>query len=136
MSAFHDLDQRWRLLVPTSAVVVIVDSRRAAVRQMRALPASTAVVLVGGRRLRPLARRGKLRVNAEYTALPSLATPVAIAQLTGYPLRWMVRTVLTVPSGVTRWHAPMWAGVRLFRALPRLMAWAPAGDRLLVGTRS
>lgn len=136
MPVFADLDQRWRLLLPAGTVVVSVDSRAEAVRQVRELPVATTVALVGGRRLRRLARRGRLRVLAEYVALPSLAQPVAITQRTPQTLYWTTHTVLTVPSGITRLHAPAWWAIRMVRALPRLMALAPAGDRLLVGTRS
>lgn len=135
MPVHHDLDQRWRLLVPAGAVVVDAASRRVAVRAMRALPPQTLVVLIGGRRLRLLAHRARLHLEAEYVALPSLATPVAITQVDRGPLRWTARTVLTVPSGVTRLHAPIWLAVRGVRAFPRLIAWAPAGDRMAVGTK-
>jgi hypothetical protein len=133
--AYRDLDQRWRLLVPAQSVVLGSDSRRAVVADVEALPSGTSVTLVGGRRLRGLARRSGLRVLAEYVALPSLATPVAITQVEPGPLRWAARTVLTVPSGVSRWHAPVWYAVRLVKVFPRLMSRAPAGDRLLVGER-
>jgi hypothetical protein len=110
--------------------------RKAAVAAARALPRGTPVALVGGRRLRRLARRAGLRVHAVYVALPSLDTPVAITMVAPQALRWTARTVVTVPSGVTRLHAPMWAAVRLVRALPGLLSRAPAGDRIVVGTRS
>ena len=135
MTAFTELDQRWRLLVPAGAVVVAVGPARAAVRQVRALPAQTSVVLTGGRRLHRLARRARVRVTAEYLALPSLATPVAIARCQPPSLRFTARTVLTVPSGVTRRHLPVWLAVRLIQALPRLLRRAPAGDRVLLGVR-
>jgi len=135
MTAFTELDQRWRLLVPADAVVVDAGPPRAAVRQVRALPAQASVVLTGGRRLRWLARRARVRVTAEYVALPSLATPVAIARCQPSALRFTARTVLTVPSGVTRRHLPIWLAVRLIRAVPRLLRRAPAGDRLILGVR-
>jgi len=133
---FSDLDRRWRLLVPAGAVVVDIGPRREAIRTVRALPADTVVALVGGRRLRLLALLAGLRVRAHYIALPSLATPVAITQRTRLALRFTARDVLTVPSGVARGHLPVWLAVRLIRAVPRLLSIAPAGDRLLVGTRS
>ncbi|GAA2593079.1 hypothetical protein GCM10010399_24620 [Dactylosporangium fulvum] len=128
-------DERWRLLVPAGAVMIRVDRRRDAVRQVRALPAGTGVALVGGRRLRTLAWRAGLRIHAEYVAMPSLVTPVAITQVTLGSLRWTAHTVLTVPSGVIRLHAPLWTAMRLVQRYPRLLARVPAGDRLVVGTR-
>ena len=136
MPAFSELDQRWRLLVPTGSAIVMAADRKAAVAEARALPSGTPVALVGGRRLRRLARRARLRVRVVYVALPSLDTPVAITTVAPHALRWTARTVLTVPSGVTRLHAPLWLAVRLVGALPRLLAWVPAGDRVVVGTRS
>ncbi len=136
MSVFHDLDQRWRLLVPPDAVAVTAVPRAAALAKLRALAPDTPVALMGGRRLRWLARRAGVRVTAEYLALPSLATPVAIARRKPETLRWMARTVLTVPSGITRLHAPAWLGVKAVRTLPGLLSRAPAGERLIVGIRS
>src|SRR4051812_12974787 len=136
MPAFSELDQRWRLLVPAGSAIVATADRRAAVAEARALPSGTPVALVGGRRLRWLAWRARLRVRVVYVALPSLSTPVAITTIAPHSLRWTARTVLTVPSGVTRLHAPLWLAVRLVRELPRLLAWVPAGDRIVVGTRS
>jgi hypothetical protein len=133
---YQELDQRWRLLVPPETLILKVGKRGITAAQVRALPAHTPVALVGGRRLRGLARRSRMSVRAEYLALPSLATPVAITQITREPLRWTTRTVLTVPSGIRWLHAPAWAAIRLVRAMPRLLTWAPAGDRILVGTRS
>ena len=51
-------------------------------------------------------------------------------------LRFAARHVITVPPGITRLHLAVWYAVRLVRAVPRLLAWLPAGDRMLVGTRS
>ena len=136
MPAFSDLDQRWRLLVPTGSAIVTTADRKAAIAKARALPSGTPVALVGGRRLRWLAWRARVRVRAVYVALPSLATPVAITMVAPHSLRWTARTVLTVPSGITRMHAPVWAAVRVVRALPRLLSWVPAGDRIVVGIRS
>jgi hypothetical protein len=134
--AFTHLDQRWRLLLPAGLVVVTVRHRSGARAQVRALPSGTPVAFVGGRRLRWLAWRSRVRVRATYIALPSLATPVAITKLAPESLRWTARTVLTVPSGMTRLHALAWLAVRLVRAVPRLLAWLPAGDRIVVGIRS
>lgn len=136
MIVHPELDRRWRLLAAPDAVVVWSAAGRAAVAELRALPPATPVAVVGGRRTRRLARRGRVRVEAEYLALPSLATPVAIAQVTEEALRWTARTVLTVPSGITWPHALVWLAVRLVRAVPRLLSWAPAGDRIVVGIRS
>ncbi|MER7005363.1 hypothetical protein ABT297_20265 [Dactylosporangium sp. NPDC000555] len=129
------LDQRWCLLVPHGAVIVRVARRRDAVRQVRALPAGTQVVLVGGRRLRRVARRAGMRIRAEYVALPSLAEPVTLTRVTPGSLRWTARCVLTVPSGVRRLHAPLWTAVRLVRRFPGLLARVPAGERLMIGAR-
>jgi hypothetical protein len=136
MPVFSDLDQRWRLLVPAGSTIVMVADRKAAVAQARALPSGTPVALVGGRRLRWLAWRARLRVRTVYVALPSLDTPVAITMVAPHALRWTARTIVTVPSGITRLHAPLSLAVRLVRALPRLLSWVPAGDRIVVGTRS
>ncbi|MEV0608409.1 hypothetical protein AB0I61_18765 [Polymorphospora rubra] len=124
-------DQRWRLLLPPGTVVVDAERRDRALRELRELPPGTPVALLG-RRLRPLARRAGVRPQVEYVALPSLAAPLAVTQVTLPALRWTAR-MLTVPSGVTLWHAPMWAAVRLVRAAPRLLRFAPTGERLLVG---
>jgi len=136
VAVFRDVDQRWRLLVPQDTVVVSGTRRQEAIAELRSLPPATSVAIVGGRRLGRLARRAGIAVRAQYIALPSLATPVAITQVVPESLRWTARTVLTVPSGVTRRHLPLWLGVRLMRALPRLLSAAPQGERLLVGTRS
>jgi hypothetical protein len=139
-------DQRWRLLAPDGAAVVEVRGRGSAAvsakgqaNRLRALPRNAPVVLLapgrgGRRRLRRVARRAGLAVDAEYVALPSLATPVALTQVRPGPLRWTARTVLTVPSGVTRLHQPAWLAIRLVRAVPRLLG-VPAGGRVLVGRR-
>jgi hypothetical protein len=136
VTVHQELDQRWRLLVPPDVAIVAARPRDAALARLRELPSGTLVALVGGRRLRGLARRGRVRASAEYLALPTLATPVAITHITPDAMRWTARTVLTVPSGVTRLHAPAWAAVRLVRALPTLLSRLPAGDRILVGIRS
>lgn len=128
--------ERFRLLAAPDAVVIRAATGGAAVEQLRALPPGTPVAVVGDRSARRVARRGRVRVTAEYLALPSLATPVAITQITEASLRWTARTVLTVPSGVTRPHALFWVAVRLIRAVPRLLTWAPAGERVVVGIRS
>lgn len=136
MPTFQAIDQRWRLLVPGGAVVVRVNQRAAAVAELRSLPATTRVALVGGRGLRRVARRAHVRIDAEYVVLRSLETPIAITQVAHEPLRWTTSTMLTVPSGISRGHALIWQAVRLVRAVPRLLAWAPAGDRIVVGARS
>jgi hypothetical protein len=137
VSVYHDLDQRWRLLVPLDVVVVTAATPRAdALAQLRALPSGTPVAVVGVPRPGWLAARGRVKVHRRYVVLPSVGTPVAITQLDRGALAWMARTVLTVPSGVTRLHAPVWAAVRVVRALPRLLRLAPASHRILVGTRS
>jgi hypothetical protein len=133
MNAIPDIDQRWRMLLAPDAVVVSVDRRGRAVRDLRSLSPGTPVVLVG-RRLRPVARRAGVRVRAEYLALPSLAAPVVISQITAPTLRWTARRVLTVPPAVTLGHAAMWRAVRLVQAAPWLLRLVPTGDRLLVGT--
>jgi len=129
------LDRRWHLLVPEGAVLVRVDSQPDAAERIRALPADTIVALTGELRLRRFARHVHLRVRAEYLALPSLVTPVAITQIRPGPLAWTARSVLTVPSGVTRLHAPLWAAIRLMKVMPSLLARAPKGERLLIGVR-
>ncbi len=137
MSVFSRPERRWRLLVPQGAVVIVATgSAWPTIRRVRALPARTAVVLVGGRQLRALAWLAGLRVGAEYLALPSLGHPVAIIDRRRQPLRFAARHALTVPSGISRGHLLVWSAIRLIRALPRLLAWLPAGDRMLVGTRS
>ncbi len=135
-AVFGEPDQRWRLLVPPGSTIVTTADRKAAVAELRGLPSGTPAVIVGGRRVRWLAFRARLRVRDVYVALPSLQTPVAITMVAKDPLRWTARTVVTVPSGITRLHAPLWMAVRLLRAVPRLLSWAPAGDRIVVGTRS
>jgi hypothetical protein len=125
------------LLVPPETVVVGADmDRSVAVAQLRALPSGTPVAVVAARWPGLLAWRGRVRVHRRYVVLPSLGTPVAVTQLDRGALAWMVRTVLTVPSGVNRLHAPAWAAVRLVRVVPRLLRLAPASRRILVGSRS
>jgi len=128
--------ERFRLLTAPDAVVVRAAASHAAVAQLRALAPTTPVAVVGGRRARRVARRGRVRITAEYLALPSLATSVSISEITQASLRWTARTVLTVPSGVTRTHALFWLAVRLAQGVPRLLALAPAGERVVVGVRS
>lgn len=135
MPAYSDLDQRWRLLVPADAVVLEPGPRRSTLQQISALPPQTTVALIGGRRLRRLARRARLEVRAEYLALPSIRTPVAVTECRPQAMRYTARTILTVPSGVTRQHLAVWLAVRLIQALPQLIARTPVGDRLLVGVR-
>jgi hypothetical protein len=134
--AFSSVDKRWRLLMPPGIIVVRVRNRSAVVAQIRALPSGTQVAFVGGRRLRWLAWRTRVRVSASYVALPSLETPVAIAKVAPESLRWTARSILTVPSGTTRLHAPLWAAVRVVSAVPGLLAFAPGGDRILIGVRT
>ena len=128
--------ERFRLLAAPDAVIVRAAASHTAVAQLRALPPATPVAVVGGRRARRVARRGRVRITAEYLALPSLATSVAITEITHASLRWTARSVLTVPSGVTRSHALIWLAVLLVKAVPRLLTWAPAGERVVVGIRS
>lgn len=135
MTSIQDFGQRWRLLLPPDTVVVLNEGRAAAVRAMRELPPATRVALAGGRRLRRLARRAGVVPETEYVALPSLATPIAITQVSDQALRWTARSVLTVPSGVRRGHAAFWLAVRLVQVFPRLLVAAPAGDRIVVGVR-
>jgi hypothetical protein len=131
-----DPAQRWRLLAPPGAELLTARSGRRALRlRLRGLPDGSPVVLTGARSPRRLARRLGLRVLAEYVALPSLAAPVAIVRRDRDTLRYAARTVLTVPSGVTRWHLPAWLAVRLVRTVPGLLAVLPVGDRLVVGER-
>ena len=136
MPAYSKIDNRWRLLLPRGSVIVRVRHRTAVVEQIRALPSGTPVAFVGGRRLRSVARRAGVRVTATYVALPSLDTPVAITKVAPESLRWTTRSILTVPSGVARWHAVLWTAVLLISALPGLLAWVPAGDRMVIGNKS
>ncbi len=131
-----DPAQRWRLLAPPGATLLTARSGRRALRlRLLGLPDSSAVVLTGGRSPVRLARRLGLRVRAEYVALPSLSAPVAIVRRDRETLRYAARTVLTVPSGTTRWHLPAWLAVRLVRAVPALLGVVPVGDRLVIGER-
>ena len=137
MPVYSRPDRRWRLLVPPGAVVILAaGSAWPIIKRVRALPTRTHVALVGGRQLRVLAWLAGLRTSAEYVALPSLTNPVVIIQRKRQALRFAARHVLTVPPGVTRLHLAMWYAVSLIRAAPRLLAWQPAGDRMLVGIRS
>ncbi len=130
-----DVTERWRLLIPAGTVVLPAGVRAGLAARVRALPAETPVALVGGRRLRWLARRARVRIDAEYVALPSLVTPVAITQCYPNALRYTARTILTVPSGITRPHLPVWLAIRVIRGFPRLLSHSPAGDRIVVGVR-
>jgi len=134
--AFSKTDNRWRLLAPPGSVIVRMCHRPTVVAQLRALPPGTPVVFVGGRRLGRSARRARVRVSAVYLALPSLATPVAITRVAPESLRWTARSILAVPPGTANLHAALWLAVMLFRAMPRLLAWVPTSDRILIGTRT
>ena len=70
----------------------------------------------------------RVRVAAEYVALPITAMPVAGHH--GAGMRWIAHTVLTVPSGrsVATWHDARRAVARRW---PRLLGLA--GHHLLVG---
>ena len=136
MPPFSSVDKRWRLLLPAGIVVVRVQNRPAVVAQIRALPSGSQVAFVGGRRLRGLARRTGVKVSATYVALPSLETPVAIAKVAPESLRWTARSILTVPSGTTRLHAPFWWAVLGIQRFPRLLGLVPRADRIVVGVRT
>ncbi len=130
--------ERWRLVVPHDAMVVMMtdDNPKRVATRINALPPTSRVALVGGRRhaIR-VARRSRLKVEREYVVIPSLQRPVAIAQKAPESLRWFARSILTVPPGRSRFHGIVWGVIKVIRWRPGLLARAPVGDRILIGVR-
>jgi hypothetical protein len=121
---------RWTLLAPAGSVPIDVAVREDALQALQALPSGTEVTLAGKRGLRRIARQAGVLVSAEYVALPSTSTPVAVAGH-GPGLRWVAHSVLTVPSGRSRGHLAMTVGAMVARRWPRLLG--AAGHHVLVG---
>jgi hypothetical protein len=134
--------ERWRLLAPDDVTVVRsgrLAGREATVRQLRALQPGAPVVLLderpGGRaRTRRLALAGRIAVERGYVAVPSLRNPIVFAEDSVDCLRWVSRSVLTTPPGVTWLHAVVDAGIRLLRRRPHLLG-SLASGRVVVGRR-
>jgi hypothetical protein len=113
---------------------VDVTQRSAAVAAVAALAPGTPIAMIGGRRW----RRGRIRGIATEricVAIPSLDEPVVVAEVEDRALRWFAGHVLTVPSGRSRGHGPMWAAVLIARRWPRLLIHAGVGDRIVIGVR-
>jgi hypothetical protein len=135
--------ERWRLLAPEDVTVVTsgrLAGRRATVRRLRALPPGTRVVLLdrrpGGRaRTRRLAVAGRVVVERGYVAVPSLRTPVVFAEDSTDCLRWVCRSLITTPPGVTWLHGAVDAAVLLLRRRPSMLGWLAPG-RVVVGRRT
>lgn len=134
--------ERWRLLAPADVTVVRstgFTGTRATVRRLRVLPPGTPVVLLderpGGRtRTRRLAVAGGIAVERSYVAVPSLHAPVVFAEDSSVCLRWVCRSLLTTPPGVTWLHAVVDATVRLLRHWPGLLGLLTRGH-VVVGRR-
>lgn len=135
-------DERWRLLAPDDVVVVRsgrLGRRGATVRRLRALPPGAPVVLLDGRpggraHTRRLALAGRVAVERGYVAVPSLRSPIVFAEDSVDCLRWVTRSLLTTPPGVTWPHVLVDAAIRLLRHKPMLLSSLAAG-RVVIGRR-
>lgn len=115
--------------------------RRAAWREVGALPAGTPVVLCDPRpgaraRCRRFADRAGLVPGRSYLALPSLRRRLVLVEDGSEPLRYACSALLAVPPGTTRLAAPLGAALMLLR-LPvvwRLLG-AVVPGRVVVGWR-
>jgi hypothetical protein len=126
-------DQRWHLLVPKTAVIVDLSEPAEAKDLLAGVPSGTRVAVVGGPGSRRFAHRHGVTVEHVYLVVPSLSEPVVVTDTTGNALAWFTCNVLTVPSGRTRFHALLWAAVRVARRWPRLLVHAPVGERIVIG---
>jgi hypothetical protein len=129
------VDQRWLLLVPPSAVVVDLTRPAQARALLAGVPSGTRVAVIGGARSRRFARRHGVSADRVYLAVPSLAQPVVVAEVTDAALRWFTGNVLTVPSGRSRFHGLIWGAVQVARRWPRLLVRMPIGERIVIGAR-
>jgi len=123
-----------RVVVPVASRVAWPD-RRADAEQVRGAPPGTPVVLADRRlgsrgRLRRHADRLGVSIEAEYVLLPTWEHPVFVSDDGSESLRWLVRTLGTVPPHVRRGRLALEAGLRLWLALAS--AGAP-GERLAAG---
>jgi hypothetical protein len=136
----------WSLLVPSGCTVVELPGRgKPAIDRLLAglqcLPAGSSVLLLDGRagsrtRLRAMARAGGLDVVHEYVVLPRLASALFVMDDDPATVRWVCRSVLTVPPGTTVLAAPVDLAVRLLRAAaPWWLLGRLAPGRALVGLR-
>jgi len=123
---------RWLLLAPAGTVPVAVDRPDATVT-LRRLPPGTPVAMVGRRGVGAVARQAEVAVDRRLLALPAADNPVAVAA-PGAGLRWVARTMLTVPSGRSRGHLAATLAVRVARRAPVLLRWA-GGQWVLLGRR-
>lgn len=133
------------VIAPTGARLVDVVpgrlERRAASREVGALPAGTPVVLCDPRpgaraRCRRFAGRAGLVPGRTYLALPSLRRRLVLVEDGREPLRYACSALLAVPPGTTRLAAPLGAALVLLR-LPvvwRLLG-AVVPGRVVVGWR-
>jgi hypothetical protein len=108
---------------------------------LRGLATGSRVLLLDGRpgsrgRLRALARAGGLQVAHEYVVLPGSGRPLFVLDDDPATVRWVCRSVLTVPPGTTVLAAPVDLAVRLMRAVtPWWLLGRIAPGRALVGWR-
>ena len=130
--SWADPRSRWLLLAPAGTRAVSAANRYAAARTLRALPAGAPVAIAGGRRLRMLARQGDVLPSLSFLSLPGTELPVAVSAA-GPGLRWVARSVLTVPPGRARGHFAATCAVRLARRMPWLLHWV--GEQVLLGSR-
>jgi hypothetical protein len=133
------------LIAPVGARLVHLGprrmERRAARREVRALPAGTPVMLCDPRpgaraRCRRFAGRAGFVPGRAYVALPSLRRRLVLVEDEREPLRYACNALLTVPPGTTRLAAPLGAALALLR-LPvvwRLLG-AVVPGRVVVGWR-
>jgi hypothetical protein len=137
LSFLHSMDQRWRLVVPNDAVVVMArgESAKRTAAQIAALAPNTRVAVVGTRKAIRLARRNHVTIEKAFVVLPSLDVPVAIVQLARESLDWLAHSFLTVPPGQARLHGPISFALRVIRWRPNLLTHARIGDRIVIGVR-
>jgi hypothetical protein len=133
-----------RAVSPPGAVVVDVGRSRASLASARervaGLEAGTPVVLLSpapgaSRRCRSFAARAGIRLDRDYLAFPSAATPAYLVANEVAPVRAFLRSVLVAPPG-TRVPFVFELGIAILRALGPRAAGAVAPGRVVVGWRS
>lgn len=129
---WRDPASRWLLLAPSGGVAVDTQDQRASILELRALAPGTPVALAGRRGLHSIARQAEVDIERIFVTLPDAQRPIAVGTY-GLPLRWIARSVLTVPSGRWRRHFLATLAVRLCRVAPWLLG--AVGQRVAIGRR-
>jgi hypothetical protein len=137
--------ENWSVLGPPGAVQVDLPrspaARRALVRDVRSLPAGSAVVLRDGVlasrwRCRRFAARAGVQVERQYVALPSVRSPAFLVEDGRRPLGYFCSAVLSVPPGVALLAAPVGLLSRAAAWLARAgLVGAIAPGRVAIGWR-